>query len=313
MSESHTTTSAATLLSSEHSRMRRAQRLIEKRDLQAALRWGTPVASLNQRGELCWKYTFKDVVFIVDETKTREITCWAQPGAGLDTHKQRITEDMVHVHRDACMRLKNTRSWTSHTVIVVDQSGSMRKTDVSGGATRSDAVWLTLAIDFIAKQIDNGQSTATDVVSVIGMGIHSSVLIDRQPHDWLLFNSILDLLRNQEPYFEGNYMPALDAAEKLLLANEFGACALALFFLSDGKPSDQVPKGHGGAPSSLEMHLWVVVSTCSLVVSGAVSLFTQLASLVLLRTSMCLQVLLNAQRSLAVLATSTLHNSTQMP
>lgn len=31
-------------------------------------------------------------------------------------------------------------AWTSHTVVVVDQSGSMRKTDVPGGATRSDAV-----------------------------------------------------------------------------------------------------------------------------------------------------------------------------
>eukprot|EP00966_Prymnesium_polylepis_P156445 3614674-Prymnesium_polylepis.1 len=75
------------------------------------------------------------------------------------------------------------------------------------------------------------------------MGAGSKVLIDRHLHDWLLFNKVVDLLRTQEPSFDGNYLPALDAAEKLLLSNEFGACALTLFFLSDGKPSDRLPRG----------------------------------------------------------------------
>ena len=41
-------------------------------------------------------------------------------------------------------------------------------------------------------------------------------------------------------------MPALDAAEKLLLSNGFGACALPVFFLSDGKPSDCLTKARSG-------------------------------------------------------------------
>jgi hypothetical protein len=61
----------------------------------------------------------------------------------------------------------------------------------------------------------------------------------------LLFNSIVDLLRKQEPHFDGNYLPALDAAENLLVANTSGSCALTLFFLSDGKPSDHLPSGTG--------------------------------------------------------------------
>ena len=242
MSESQTT-SAATLLSNDHSRMRRAERLIAKRDFQAALKYGAAVPSYNPRGELCWRYTFKDMVFIVDKFRTREITCWAKPGSGLDVAKRRITESMALLHQDSCKRLKNACNWTSHTIVVVDQSGSMRKTDVTGGATRSDAVWLTLAADFVAKHIETGKSTASDVVSIIAMCSESVVLIDRQPHDWLLFNRLVDLLREQEPHFDGNYIPALDAAERLLLANEFGACALTLFFLSDGKPSDRVPSG----------------------------------------------------------------------
>lgn len=233
--------SAATLLSCEHSRQRRAERLVSKRDLQAALKHGSRVASRNSKG-LAWKYTFADVVFIVDQSLTKEITCWAKPGAGLDVEKQHITSEMVSAHQAARIRLQNNCSWTSHTVVVVDQSGSMRKTDLAGGATRSDAVWLTLAIDFVAKHIEAGTATAMDVVSVVSMGAESEVLIDRQPHDWLLFNKVVDLLRTQEPTFEGNYVPALDAAERLLLSNEFGACVLTLFFLSDGKPSDRLPK-----------------------------------------------------------------------
>ena len=237
------TTSAATILSSDHGRMRRAERMIDKRDLQAALKYGTRERSLNQRGVPQWKYTFADIVYITDQTSTREITSWAKPGVGIDVEKRHISEQMKQKHKGACERLQNDKtSWTSHTVIVVDQSGSMRKT-VLGGATRSDAVWLTIALDFVAKQIDEGKSSETDGVSIVEMGIYSRVLIDKMPHDWLLFNSVVDLLRAQEPHFDGNYMPALDEAENLLTSNTYGSCALTLFFFSDGRPSDHLPRG----------------------------------------------------------------------
>eukprot|EP00957_Ditylum_brightwellii_P124111 9460758-Ditylum_brightwellii.AAC.1 len=59
----------------------------------------------------------------------------------------------------------------------------MRKSDVEGGATRSDAVWLTLAVDYIAKQLDTKGCGDTDVVSIVAMGITDTILIDRKPHD----------------------------------------------------------------------------------------------------------------------------------
>ena len=250
-------TSAATVLSSDHGRMRRAQRLIDKRDLQAAVRYGTRKKSYNQRGILGWKYTYADIVYITDETSRHEITSWAIPGAGLDVEKHGISANMRLAHASACQRISNdTASWTSHTVIVVDQSGSMRKTDVEGGATRSDAVWLTLAVDFVAKQIEAKESSDTDVVSIVAMGKTDTILVDRQPHDWLLFNTVIDLLRNQEPFFEGNYLPALDASETLFLSNTYGSCALTLFFLSDGRPSDELPAGtYGGAASLMETRI----------------------------------------------------------
>ena len=236
---SEETLSAATILSSTHGRMRRAQRLIDKRDLQAALKYGECEETFSERGERRLKYTFADIVYITDETSTHEITCWAKPGAGLDVEKHPISKKAELAHKEACERiLMDTSSWTSHTVIVVDQSGSMRKADVAGGATRSDAVWISIAIDFIAKQLETKKSSDTDVVSIVAMGISETILVDRKPHDWILFNTVVDLLRKQEPVFDGNYLPALDAAEKLLIFNSYGSCILSLFFLSDGKPSD---------------------------------------------------------------------------
>ena len=147
---------------------------------------------------------------------------------------------MQIAHNAAVSKIRaDPTSWTSHTVVVVDQSGSMRKTDVGGGVTRSDAVWLSLALDFVAHNLTAQTATATDVVSVVAMNQGSTLLIDRQPHDWLLFNSVVGLLRSQEPHFDGNYVPALDQAEELLVQNAGGNCALALFFLSDGRPSDK--------------------------------------------------------------------------
>ena len=235
--------SAVTVLSSAHGRQRRAERLIDKRDLKAAVKHGKKAMSYNQRGELNYKYTFADVIYITDLTSRREITAWAVPGAGLDVAKHPISAAMKQEHNEAHRCIKADKSsWTSHTVIIVDQSGSMRKTDVEGGATRSDAVWLTLAIDFVAKKIESGQATSKDVVSIVAMGTSHTVLVETMPHDWILFNKAIDLLRSQSPSFDGNYLPSLDAAEELLLANTYGNCALDLLFFSDGKPSDQIPQ-----------------------------------------------------------------------
>ena len=210
-------TSAVTVLSSDHGRMRRAQRLIDKRDLQAAVKYGTKEISISDRGHTRNKYRFADIVYITDETSRIEITSWAAPGAGLDVEKVIISAAMQSSHDAACVKISRQSEWTSHTVIVVDQSGSMRKTDVAGGTTRSDAVWLTIALDFVAKQLHERTATSSDVVSIVAMNKDSSIVVDRQPTDWHLFNKVVDLLRSQEPAFDGNYGPALDLAEKLLL------------------------------------------------------------------------------------------------
>jgi len=146
---------------------------------------------------------------------------------------------MAAEHDTAVADLRNQGSWTSHTVIVVDQSGSMRRADVEGEATRAEAVWLTLAFTCVGDELRSGNRTASDVISIIGMRNTGELLVDCEPMDWLLYNKIVGFLRNERPSGDGMYADSIELAEACLLRNTRGNCALALFFLSDGKPSDE--------------------------------------------------------------------------
>eukprot|EP00854_Cymbomonas_tetramitiformis_P014698 gene14698-17366_t len=238
------TTSAVSVISSPHGLLRRKQRKINIRDLQAAVKYGTKEAGFPcpRTGENRWKYTHADVVYITDASSRHEITSWPAPAAGLDIPTVQVTEAIKREHEMADLRVRTSHaSWTSHTVAVVDQSGSMRNTDLADGATRSDAVWITLALDFVAKRLESGEASGSDVLSVILMNDHSKVLFRQRPLDWLLYNDLVTYLRTATPMHAGNYFPALNAAEELLRSNEHGGCALMLLFLSDGRPSDIMP------------------------------------------------------------------------
>ena len=75
-----------TILSSVHGRQRRMERDIAKQDLQAAVAFGIKEQQFGRRGETLWKFTFADVVFITDETSTKETTSWVLPACGVDLH-----------------------------------------------------------------------------------------------------------------------------------------------------------------------------------------------------------------------------------
>jgi hypothetical protein len=157
----------------------------------------------------------------------------------------RIDDAMASEHGAAMAALQNLESWTSHTVVVVDQSGSMRETDVEGHATRAEAVWLTLAFSCVGDQIRSGERTGADAMSIISMRTTSALLVDREPVDWLLYNKIVGFLRNERPSEHGMYNDAIQLAETCLLKHVRGNCALALLILSDGKPSDTNTEFHG--------------------------------------------------------------------
>jgi hypothetical protein len=138
--------------------------------------------------------------------------------------------------------LKDKSKWSSHSVLVVDMSGSMRRDDVNRARCRSDGVFLALARDFVKMQLDEQLATENDLVSVILMRDTSEVVIYCEPLDWVLYNKLIDMRDWTEchPSGAGNYLPALEVAESLLAVNH-KVKALALMFFSDGKPSDNGP------------------------------------------------------------------------
>jgi len=137
----------------------------------------------------------------------------------------------------------------SHTIFVIDHSGSMRTDDVEG-QRRIDAVYDCLAERFIVDQLANG-ATEADKVSVVLMSEGAEVMLQEQSISHSLRRTFQSRRSAARPRGHGNYVPAIDLANRLVRA-----CASARFttlvFLSDGKPSDKIPPGHGAPMSKLK-------------------------------------------------------------
>ncbi|CBN76804.1 conserved unknown protein [Ectocarpus siliculosus] len=243
-------TSEVLFFSSLHGERRRAERQIDRRDLQAAVRYGKKQLAKRdpETGAIRWKYTYADIIYITDETSTQEITSWVAP---IGIPHAELTLKQIGEHEAAKQRLKNDPSLcTSHTVIVVDQSGSMRETDVADFYNRSQAVFGMLAMDFVAKPRLSGDATDTDVVSLVVMQGSADIAVEKEPMGLVLYNQFVNLHDTGAPQFHGNFLPALDIAEELLKSQAHGECALSLLFLSDGRPSDYSYANHVGITTS---------------------------------------------------------------
>ncbi|KAJ3228534.1 hypothetical protein HDU81_006133 [Chytriomyces hyalinus] len=240
------------LISCVHGRDRRHLRQIGKRDLVAAVRFGTktPGMPCRRTGATRWKYTFANIVYITDATSTREITSYVLP---LSIAPVPLSQSDTLNHLLLKVRLSDDPSLcSSHTVLVVDMSGSMRTSDVDSFKTRADAVYATLALDFIGAQLDQAMLRGTDVVSLIEMRQDATIVFEREPITNHLFNMLLDHSTHSNPYSHGNYINAFRAAQSLFeedMCND--TCALMLLFLSDGKPSDSVARGPNSSVQSM--------------------------------------------------------------
>lgn len=140
---------------------------------------------------------------------------------------------------------QDPRLITSHTVLVVDLSAIMRKSDMNGHRTRSRAVFYTLAEEFVASRLSSNISSMegfgtshTDVVTLIAMRDTPSILFSKEPISWLLYNQLLRLAENERPSSHGDFYPSIEAAFEVLERADYGESALAMYFLSDGRPSD---------------------------------------------------------------------------
>jgi hypothetical protein len=132
---------------------------------------------------------------------------------------------------------------TSHTILVVDQSTSMNSGDVMGHRSRSRGVFYTVANEMVATPLLKNIMTFTDVVTLIEMrstpSIHDEIHFE--PITWQLHNKFVALASKGEALRakgKGNYIPALNMALQIFNSMPDQNCALNLFFLSDGRPSD---------------------------------------------------------------------------
>jgi hypothetical protein len=86
-------------------------------------------------------------------------------------------KDMLKDARDA-------RLYGTHIVLVVDNSGSMRKRDVPGYRSRTDAVYASLLRDLVLPQLKQGSAAESQiVVSPIEMSHDAHVLLEKVPLD----------------------------------------------------------------------------------------------------------------------------------
>ncbi|PNH00366.1 Eukaryotic elongation factor 2 kinase [Tetrabaena socialis] len=190
-------TSSITVVSHTHGRERREERGIDRRELQET-----------------------GVVYVTDETMRHEITSWRMQDA---------PDEAPPLHAGGA------GGGTSHVVVVVDCSGSMRKDDVPGYPTRTAAVYDCLARNLVEPQLRVGGGGME--VSLIEMSDGATVLLERSPVDQQLMDFLKRRAKSNARY-HGNYLPALDAALDLLAGDAARQTQLFLVFLSDGAPSD---------------------------------------------------------------------------
>ena len=148
-------TSAITLLDSRHGKQRRIERNISRREIQAAMKHGTKRPHVDPNKVI---YEYRGQKHIISKIDKRLITTMdtsvkltyrpvSQP------EMQKHESDLQQIHR-------SVEEWNSHTVLVVDKSGSMRNSDVNGCRSRFSAVWLSIAQDFIGYRLDTEMASS---------------------------------------------------------------------------------------------------------------------------------------------------------
>ena len=193
-------------------------------DVQEAIKYGR-VERANPGPDGCSrrKITHKGVVYIVDE-KGEEVVSWSMDDA---------------TRKPAWLQAPN--GVNTHTIVVVDSSGSMRKNDVPGYKSRTEAVYHCLEKDLLDPQLKVSQSPGAGraLVSLIEMGEDANVVFERREVNEEL-QVFLSEKKRDSGKSHGHYLSALDAIIQLQRQNPVETFEEKIFviFLSDGAPSD---------------------------------------------------------------------------
>lgn len=222
------------ILSTEHGRLRRKQRDIRKRKFAKAIRHGTRERAWMGR----WKLQHDGIIFIVDKDMTKEVTAYPKPLALAPVE----ANDQILHGRTKELLTRRAQLCTSHTVLVVDNSGSMARKDIPMHKTRQVAAYSVTAMDLVAEQLFKQTATNLDVVTLIEFDRNAREIFSQELFDWILYNKILDR-RDSRGYKarqglslqdivngDTNYVSALEAADQALCGIDHDRCALSSSF-----------------------------------------------------------------------------------
>lgn len=243
------------LISSTHCEQRQREREICKLDLQSAKKYGLKTTHRINNGKLRVLFTYNNIVYITEEDEETSVTCFAldqlpiTPAVLDRSMQEQITEQRRRIRA-------NISIVTSHTILLIDQSTSMNKSDAIGHRSRSRCVFYSVANEMIASYLLQDKMSFTDVCTMIEMRTDSEVCHDifMEPVTWELHNKFVQLASLEQALRgkgHGNYIEAFEKAFQTLVANDNGTAALNLFFLTDGRPSDKSFKGELDASSRI--------------------------------------------------------------
>ena len=192
---------------------------------QAAVKYGTKARAHSGRdGSPRWRFTYQDMVFITDESCRHEITSWRKDDAEEEEGENQVVDGGIK----------------SHVIIVVDSSGSMRKTDVPGYSSRTEAVYSCLIREFVAPQLKLVESNVGQaLVTLIEMGEDANVVFEKHRIEEALLNDLYSRA-NTRGESHGNYIPTLKKVHQILQKDKNQNMQIFLLFLSDGAPSDHI-------------------------------------------------------------------------
>ena len=149
---------------------------------------------------------------------SREVTCFPEP-MNLAPTDDKTYEDHKKAAKILAHKPENCKS---HTVLVVDTSGSMKTHDITLHRDRQVAAFTMVALEYVAEQLFQETANNRDVISLIEFNRTAEVVFTREPVSWVLFNKLLkrrDLEQKFKPrqFSQGydavcsdsNYTPAL--------------------------------------------------------------------------------------------------------
>ncbi|KAL3760867.1 hypothetical protein ACHAWU_009468 [Discostella pseudostelligera] len=144
-------TEELTLLSTLHGRARRQLRDITKQDTKTVVKYGNKTPAKIVNGEQRWMFEYENTVVITDQFCAKEITSYKK---AIQIEPANITQAMLDNHAEAVRVLNDDpHQCTSHSIIIIDQSASMKIGEVECFRSRSEASYGTLALDYIAEQL----------------------------------------------------------------------------------------------------------------------------------------------------------------